>query len=399
MNPTSEQAVVDLVADAVKAGRPLTIEGGGTRGAVTRPIQSDATLNLSGLTGITLYEPAEMVIGAWAGTPLSEIEAVLAQQNQMLSFEPADYRAALGTSGEPTIGGVVAGNVSGPRRIMAGAARDNLIGVRFVNGRGEIIKNGGRVMKNVTGLDLVKLQAGAWGTLGVLTEVIFKVTPCPPEGRTLLVEGLSDRAGVDLLGRAMGTPFEVNGAAHLPADGSIPARTMMRLEGFPDQLDYRIPALMELLGVTGQTIAGDEHIALWKHIRDIGPLTRAGDPTSDETSDQKSLWRISCPAMAGPDIVAAIAAHRPVKVFYDWSGGLVWLQTGLEGDAGADTIRNACEPHSGAHATLFRAPPAIKANVPVFNPLESAHMTLTRSIKASLDPQGLFNPGAMYAGV
>ncbi|GAB5508889.1 MAG: glycolate oxidase subunit GlcE [Hyphomicrobiales bacterium] len=395
MNPTSEQAVVDLVADAVKAGRPLTIEGGGTRSAVTRPIQSDATLNLSGLTGITLYEPAEMVIGAWAGTPLSEIEAALAQKNQMLSFEPADYRAALGTSGEPTIGGVVAGNVSGPRRIMAGAARDNLIGVRFVNGRGEIIKNGGRVMKNVTGLDLVKLQAGAWGTLGVLTEVIFKVTPCPPEGRTLLVEGLSDRAGVDLLGRAMGTPFEVNGAAHLPADGSIPARTMMRLEGFPDQLDYRIPALMELLGVTGQTIAGDEHIALWKHIRDIGPLTRAGDPTSD----QMSLWRISCPAMAGPDIVAAIAAHRPAKAFYDWSGGLVWLQTGLEGDAGADTIRTACEPHSGAHATLFRAPPAIKANVPVFNPLESAHMTLTRSIKASLDPQGLFNPGAMYAGV
>lgn len=394
MSLKTEQAVADFVADAIKAGRPLTIEGGGTRGTITRPVQSDTTLNLSGLTGITLYEPAEMVIGAWAGTPLSEIEAVLAEKNQMLSFEPADYRAALGTSGEPTIGGVVAGNVSGPRRILAGAARDNLIGVRFVNGLGEVIKNGGRVMKNVTGLDLVKLQAGAWGTLGVLTEVIFKVTPCPPEGRTLVVEGLSERDGVDLLGRAMGTPFEVNGAAHLPQSAGKPARTLMRLEGFPDQLDYRIPALMSQLDVSGITISHDEHTALWKNIRDIGPLAE-----DDATVDETCLWRISCPAMSGPDIVAAVAAHRSVKVFYDWSGGLVWLQTGLEDDAGADAIRTACKPHSGAHATLFRAPPAIKANVPVFNPLKPAHMTLTRSIKASLDPQGLFNPGAMYAGV
>jgi glycolate oxidase FAD binding subunit len=261
MQPDSEQAVATIVADAVKAGKPLAIEGGGTRRAITRPVQAAQTLNLSALNGITLYEPAEMVIGAWVGTPLKEIEAALAAENQILSFEPADYRAALGTEGEPTIGGVVAGNISGPRRILAGAARDNLIGVRFVNGRGEIIKNGGRVMKNVTGLDLVKLQAGAWGTLGVLTEVIFKVTPRPPEGRTLVVEGLPDRDGVDLLGRAMGTPFEVNGAAHLPASGGEPARTAMRLEGFPEQLDYRIPVLMERLGVSGATLSGEAHTA------------------------------------------------------------------------------------------------------------------------------------------
>ncbi|CAN0604997.1 unnamed protein product [Ectocarpus sp. 12 AP-2014] len=164
----------------------------------------------------------------------------------------------------------------------------------------------------------------------------------------------------------------------------------MRLEGFPDQLDYRIPELMKALGVTGSTVSGEDHTALWKDICDI-----AAFPADESTA----LWRISCPAMSGPDIVAAISAHRPASVFYDWSGGLVWLQTGLEDDAGADVIRAACEPHSGAHATLFRAPPSIKANVPVFNPLEPAHMALTRSIKASLDPQGLFNPGAMYAGV
>ncbi len=390
MTPTTEDAVSALVAEAIEAGQPLTITGGGTRSAITRPVQSERTLDLSGLRGITLYEPAEMVVGAWVGTPLTEIEAKLAEHNQMLSFEPADYRAVLGTQGEPTIGGVVAGNVSGPRRVLAGAARDNLIGVRFVNGRGELIKNGGRVMKNVTGLDLVKLQAGAWGTLGVLTEVIFKVTPRPPEGRTLVVEGLDDQAAIALLGQAMGTPFEVNGAAHLPAEGKVPARTLMRIEGFPDQLDYRIPALTEKLGVTGSTVSDVDHDTLWREVRDILPLAKDQDQV---------LWRISCPAMSGASIVGAIQSQRSAQAIYDWSGGLVWLQTSPDDDAGADIIRSACEPHSGAHATLFRAPPTLKANVPVFNPLEPGLMALTRSVKASLDPQGLFNPGAMYAGV
>lgn len=394
MRPDSEEGVIACVAQALKAGTPLSISAGGTRGVITRPVQAAADLSLSALTGITLYEPAEMVIGAWAGTPLADIEAALAARNQILSFEPADYRAVLGTSGQPSIGGVVAGNISGPRRILAGAARDNLIGVRFVNGRGEIVKTGGRVMKNVTGLDLVKLQAGAWGTLGVLTEVIFKVTPRPPEGRTLVVEGLDDRAGVDLLGRAMGTPFEVNGAAHLPADSVNKARTLMRLEGFADQLDYRLPALAAALGVAGATLSGADHEALWKAVRDVTALSRDLASGQDE-----ALWRISCPAMAGPTIVAAVAAGRAARAIYDWSGGLVWLQTGLEQDAGAQVIRAACAPHTGAHATLFRAPASIKSNVPVFNPLAPAHMALTRSIKASLDPHGLFNPGAMYAGV
>lgn len=395
MQPNTEQAVADLVTDALKAGTPLAIAGGGTRAAVARPVQTEDTLSLSALTGITLYEPAEMVIGAWAGTPLAEIEAKLAEQNQILSFEPADYRAVLGTQGEPTIGGVVAGNISGPRRVMAGAARDNLIGVRFVNGKGEIIKNGGRVMKNVTGLDLVKLQAGAWGTLGVLTEVIFKVTPRPPEGRTLVVTGLSDREGIDILGKAMGTPFEVNGAAHIPAGLDGPeAKTLMRLEGFPDQLEYRLPALAEALGITGAHITGEDHTAIWQGVRDLTPFALKGDLDS-----APALWRISCPAMAGPEIVDAIAEARPVRALYDWSGGLVWLETGLDEDAGAEAVRAACAGHSGAHATLFRASPALKAAVPVFHPLADAHHALTRSIKHSLDPESLFNPGAMYAGV
>ena len=394
MQPNSEEAVRDAVAGAVAAGTPLAIAGGGTRLSVLRPVQAAATLDMSALSGITLLEPSEMVVGAWAGTPLAHIEAALAEHNQILSFEPADYRAVLGTTGEPTIGGVVAGNVSGPRRVLAGAARDNLIGVRFVNGRGEIVKNGGRVMKNVTGLDLVKLQAGAWGTLGVLTQVIFKVTPRPPEGRTLVVEGLPDAEAVALLGRAMGTPFEVNGAAHLPAGVHGPrARTVMRLEGFPEQLDYRLPALQKALDVSGTILSGEAHAALWTAIRDVGPFA------APDIEAAPVLWRISCPAMAGARIVAEVARSQPVRALYDWSGGLVWLETGADGDAGAAAIRAACAPHSGAHATLFRAPSVLKATLPVFQPLPEAHMALTRKIKASIDPGALFNPGAMYPGV
>mgnify|MGYP001767344883 CR=1 FL=1 len=237
--PTTEAEVVEAVRAARAAKTTLRIVGGGTRGGYGRPVVADATLSLASLTGITLYEPAEMVIGAWAGTPLTEIEQLLAKNRHMLPFEPVDYRPIYGWQGEPTIGAVAAGNFSGSRRISAGAARDNLIGVRFVNGRGEAIKSGGRVMKNVTGLDLVKLQAGALGTLGPLTEVIFKVLPRPETERTLVLTGLDDARAIAALSTGLTTPFEVSGAAHLPETAQEPARTCLRLEGFTDSLAYR----------------------------------------------------------------------------------------------------------------------------------------------------------------
>jgi glycolate oxidase FAD binding subunit len=247
IEPKDEAAVARAVLEAAVAGTPLTIEGGGTRSGLGRPSQSARTLSLRRLSGVTLYEPAEMVIGAWAGTPLSVVEATLAKKGQMLPFEPMDHRGLYGTKGEPTIGAVVAANLSGPRRLIAGACRDSLIGVRFVNGKGEIIKNGGRVMKNVTGLDLVKLQAGAHGTLGVLTEVTFKVLPRPPARATLAFDGLSETDGLALLQSAFASPFEPSAGAYLPAGlTGAKSQTLLRVETLDEQIAYRVASLETL---------------------------------------------------------------------------------------------------------------------------------------------------------
>ena len=247
LNAASEADVINIVENARASRRAFTVQGGGTRGALGRDVDAPDVLSVAQLNGITLYEPAELVIGAKAGTPLSVIEDALGARGQMLPFEPMDHRTVLGTQGAPTIGGVYACNISGPRRVTHGAARDSAIGVRFVNGRAEAIKSGGRVMKNVTGLDLVKLSCGAQGTLGVLTEVIFKVLPRPARAATIVVAGLDDADGIALLSKALGSPFEVSGAAHLPAGiGADHARTLLRIENTDVAVTYRLERLRAL---------------------------------------------------------------------------------------------------------------------------------------------------------
>lgn len=383
-SPASEAEVVAAVRTARAAGTPLRIIGGGTRQTLGRPVSAPASLDLKRLAGITLYEPAEMVIGARAGTPLAEVEAALAASGQMLPFEPVDHRALLETAGEPTIGAVAAGNFSGPRRISAGAARDSLIGVRFVNGAGEAVKSGGRVMKNVTGLDLVKLQAGAFGTLGPLTEVIFKVLPKPEAALTLVLHGLEDTRAIAALALALTTPFEVSGAAHLPGAGG--AGTLIRLEGFAHSLAYRARELTRLLAPFGavETVEGAASAALWSGLAALAPL--AG-------GENLAVWRLSVKPSDGPKVVAAIGESLPVAGHcYDWGGGLVWLAVPAAEDGGVFAIRAAVAA-SGGHATLVRAPADLRAAVPVFQPEGAALARLAEGIRRSVDPDGLFNPG------
>jgi glycolate oxidase FAD binding subunit len=391
-SPTSDNEVVAIVRDARESKTTLAIEGGGTRAGLGRPSRAAAILSTRGLTGITLYEPAEMVISAKAGTPLREIEAALAEKAQCLPFEPMDSRSLYGSTGESTIGAVAACNISGPRRAQSGAARDHLIGVRLVNGRGEIIKSGGRVMKNVTGLDLVKLNAGAMGTLGVLTEVTFKLTPAPRASGTLMFERLDDARAITCLCAAMGTPFEVSGAAHLPKGvGGDVARTLLRIEHFPESVEYRLGRLADALAAFGKPTRLDENTsqAIWLEIRDVVPLAEPRD---------RAIWKLSVAPTHGAKVVSTVAKKIDARWFYDWSGGLIWLAVAPGGDCGASVVRGAVAM-TGGHATLVRAPGETRARVDMFQPLAEPLMKLTRGIKASFDPDGVLNAGRMYAGI
>ncbi len=391
--PATESDLCAIVADARAKKTPLAIEGGGTRAGLGRPTQTAETVSMRGLDGIVFYEPAEMVICARAGAPLADVQAMLAERNQILPFEPPDHRRLYGSAGAPTIGAIAACNLSGSRRIAVGAARDSLIGVRFVNGAGEAIKNGGRVMKNVTGLDLVKLSAGAHGTLGALTEVTFKLLPKPETSATLVLQSLDDSRAVQILSQALGSPFEVSGAAHLPAGVcGDEARTLLRIENFEESVAYRTAELRKLVG--GDLVLGDEASrALW---RDISECAFFAAPGGEHAA--RAIWRVSTAPSRAPDLVRLVQRTGPAAHWYDWGGGLIWLSVEATGDARAKDIRTAVSV-CGGHATLVRAPDEVRAHVDVFQPLAEPLMKLTRGVKASVDPDGVLNPGRMYAGI
>ena len=392
MNPTTETHAAELIVEARANKTPLHIHGGGTRSSIGRPLGELPVLSTKALSGITLFEPSELVIAAKPGTGMAEVNAAIASANLIFPFEPADYRALLGTTGEPTMGGLAATNMSGPRRINAGSVRDQLLGIRLINGRGETVKSGGRVMKNVTGLDLVKINCGAYGTLGLLTEVTFKLQPRPEQRATLVLQGLTDAKAVEALSIALGSPFEILGAAHLPAgvDGAQ-AKTLLRIEGFADSVKYRLEQLQNLLRTFGAADALDDatSIALWAKIRDVSYFAR---------DQNRAIWRVSTAPDKGHLLLAQLKQTGDVQGFYDWGGGLLWLSVPDSGDASAANIRAALKP-LGGHATLFRASENTRKNVAVFQPLSEPLMKLTASIKASFDPDAILNPGRMYAGI
>ena len=389
LSPTTESDIVAAISEARAKKAPLAIQGGGTRKGLARPAQTEHTLSLAAMNDIVFYEPGEMVFCAHAGTAVETIEAMLAERGQMLPFEPMDHRRLFGASGAPTIGAIAACNISGPRRISHGAARDSLIGLKFVNGAGEPIKTGGRVMKNVTGLDLVKLSSGAFGTLGVLTEATFKVLPRPEAVATLVLRNLDDEAAITALSQALGSPFEVSGAAHLPAGvGGSDARTLLRIENFRHSVAYRVAELRKLVG--GDVVLYDEETrAVWRDVADCAFFA---------APDERAVWRVSTAPSRGPDLVRFVQKGGAVAHFFDWGGGLVWLAVDAADDAREKDVRAAVAA-CGGHATLVRAPDELRARIDVFQPLPEPMMKLTRGIKASFDPDGILNPGRMYAGV
>ena len=390
LTPTSEAEAAQQVSEARARGQKLDIVGGGTRKGLGRPARGDGGLSSAQMSGVVFYEPAEMVICAKAGTRVRDVEALIAQRGQILPFEPTDHRGLYGTTGEPTIGGLAAANVSGPRRISAGAARDSLIGLRLVNGRGEIIKSGGRVMKNVTGLDLVKLNCGAHGTLGFVTEATFKLLPKPESEASIVIRRLDDKRAIEALSIALGSPFGVSGAAHISAGmGREFPRTFLRIEGFRASVDYRIASLIALLEPFGAKHALEDEYSgrIWRAIGDAAFLAAPAE---------RAVWRVSLAPSKAADFVARVG-DRAHAHFFDWGGGLVWLSSDASQGAAAG-IRAALAP-LGGHATLVRAPDELREAIDVFEPLSAPLTRITRGVKASFDPDGLFNTGRMYRGI
>lgn len=357
MRPATEAEVAEIVRGA---NGPLSVRGGGTRGLGAA---AGEVLETGGLSGITLYEPGALTLVARAGTPVAEVEAALAAEGQRLAFEVPDMRGLLGTSGVSTIGGVVAANASGPRRVTAGAARDFLLGVRFVDGRGTVVKNGGRVMKNVTGYDLVKLMAGARGTLGVLTEVSLKVLPVPEVEATLVARGLGVAGAVAAMARALGSPFDVTGAAHLTDTDE----TRVRIEGLAGSVAYRKGRLLALLGPGWEVAEGR-----WSEVRDVVPFHGAGG----------AVWRLHLKPSDAPGVVAALGGRAMI----DWGGALVWLHLP---EARVAQVRAAVAA-VGGHATLWRG-----AGGPVFPPEAPGVAALSSALRRQFDPRGVLNAGLM----
>ncbi len=400
LKPRDAKEVEEAVRWALGNDKPLELAGHGTKRAVGRPSQTDLTLDLSDLVGVTLYEPMELVLSARAGTPLAEIEALLEKNNQELAFEPMDYGPLLGGEADRgTLGGAIAANLSGPRRIKSGAARDHFLGITAVTGRGETIKSGGRVVKNVTGYDLCKLLAGSWGTLAAMTDITVKVLPKCETEATVLIVGLDDARACAVMTAAMGSPCDVSGAAHLPDhvaswfDGlpGSEASTVLRLEGFAPSVAHRREALAALMKSFGPVVLLDEKNsrALWRSIRNVKPFVA-------EAARARPLWRISVAASRGHEIAAAITPAA--QMFYDWAGGLVWVAMPFVDEPDAAAIRSAVDA-VGGHATLIRAPAAVRAAVDVFAPEEPALRALAKRVKESFDPKGVLNPGRMWAGV
>ncbi|UUP18469.1 FAD-binding protein [Nitratireductor thuwali] len=393
--PATAEAVLETVQWAVDEETSLEITGHGSKRGIGRPVQAAHVLDLSQLSGVTLYEPEELVLSAKAGTPVAEIEAMLVRHSQRFDFEPIDYGPLLGQeAGRGTVGGMLGANLSGPRRIKAGAARDHVLGIHAVSGRGENFKSGGRVVKNVTGYDLSKGLAGSWGTLAVVTDVTFKVLPASETERTFVLAGLDDAGAAGAMAEAMGSSGEVSGAAHLP-EGVVgrffggafsAASTVLRVEGFGPSVDYRIDLLARLLKPygAGETIEADGSKRLWREIRDVAPFADGSNAP---------VWRVSVAPTVGHRLVDAFRRAAGANAYYDWQGGLIWLR--MEADPEAETLRKLIAHFGGGHATLVRAPESLRAALPVFQPQPPALAELARRLKEQFDPRNILNPGRM----
>ena len=391
---------------AIEGEQPLEIIGNGSKRQIGQPMATNALLDLSALNAVTCYEPNELVITVQAGAPLADVASLIDSKNQHFAFEPVDTAALLGGPNLGTIGGMIGAGLAGPRRVKAGGARDHLLGAHGVSGFGESFKAGGRVVKNVTGYDLCKLLAGSWGTLAVMTEVTLKVMPKPESERTLVLLGLDDLTANRAMTAALGSPFDVSGAAHIPSSafhgdagplGELgtprQAVTLLRLEGIAASANHRVAALEKLLAPFGaaELLRDAASSAVWIAVRDVHPFAANG------ALGIWPVWRIVCPPAAGGALGETLARATGGDVIYDWGGGLIWAALPPKPDAQAALLRGRVEV-VGGHATLIRASEEVRRHVDVFHPQPSGLANLSERVRHSFDPKRILNRGRLSRG-
>jgi glycolate oxidase FAD binding subunit len=398
--------VEQAVRSALAGEQPLEIIGHGSKRQIGQPMATNALLDLSDLNAVTAYEPNELIITVQAGAALADVLSLIDSKNQQFAFEPINTSMLLGTPDIGTIGGMIGAGLAGPRRIKAGGARDHLLGAHAVSGFGDSFKAGGRVVKNVTGYDLCKLLAGSWGTLAVMTEVTLKVMPRPESERTVMLRGLDDLTANRAMTAALGSPFDVSGAAHLPnsafrtavgalADLGSPQRavTLLRLEGITASAAHRAAALSAVLAPFGaaEILEDTASAAIWSAIRDVRPFAANG------TLGAWPVWRIVCPPAAGGALGQQLSRDTGGDVIYDWGGGLIWAALPPRPDAQAALVRQRVNT-AGGHAILIRAPEHIRRNVDVFHPQQDGLAGLSERVRHSFDPRNILNRGRMIRG-
>ncbi|SDO79049.1 FAD-binding protein [Afipia sp. GAS231] len=403
--------VEQVVRAAIASEQPLEIIGHGTRRQIGQPIATNALLDLSALNAVSAYEPNELIITVQAGAPLADVQSLIDSKNQQFAFEPIDTSMLTGVSGNGTIGGMIGAGLAGPRRIKAGGARDHLLGAHAVSGFGDSFKTGGKVVKNVTGYDLCKLLTGSWGTLAVMTEVTLKVMPKPESERTLMLRSLDDLTANRAMTAALGSPFDVSGAAHLPnstfrpASGALAdlgsrspgsqaqAVTLVRLEGIAASVADRAGSLSKTLASFGavEILQDAASAAAWRAIRDIEPFAASG------SLGAWPVWRIVCPPAAGGALGQALARDTGGDVIYDWGGGLIWAALPPRPDAQAALVRERVEA-AGGHAMLIRASELVRSNVDVFQPQPGELALLSERVRHSFDPKTILNRGRLTRG-
>ena len=392
---------------AIAGEQPLEIIGHGSKRGIGQVMATNAVLDLSALNAVVSYEPNELIITVQAGAPLADVTSLIDSKNQQFAFEPMNTAALLGTAEAGTIGGMIAAGLAGPRRIRAGGARDHLLGAHAVSGFGDSFKTGGKVVKNVTGYDLCKLLAGSWGTLAVMTEVTLKVMPRPESERTLLLRGLDDLAANRAMTAALGSPFDVSAAAHLPPTALRATReedlqrlaapghavTLVRLEGIAASVAHRAASLARLLAPFGTVEFREEakSAELWRAVRDVEPFAAGG------ALGGWPVWRIVCPPAAGGALGQALARETEGEVIYDWGGGLIWAALPPKPDAQAALVRARVNA-VGGHAMLLRASEDVRRTIDVFHPQAAGVAALGERVRQGFDPKGVLNRGRMTRG-